>query len=69
MTKDILAREPTARSFLTVRELSDELGISEGVIRSEIKSGRLKSFLPRGRKRGVRVRVDWVDQWIKEGTR
>ena len=34
-------------------------------LNEEIRAGRLRCFLPRGRKRGRRVRPEWFDEWME----
>ena len=56
------------KAFYSVPEVSTALGIPESTLRRELSSGRLRSFLPSGRKRGRLVTPEWVDEWIERGT-
>lgn len=52
----------------TLQEVSTVLGVEYGTLRDECTAGRLKYHLPEGRKQGMLVRPEWVDEWIEEGT-
>lgn len=56
------------KGMYTLREVSDVTGVPYATLLVESKAGRLESFLPKGRKRGIRVVPEWVDMWIAEGS-
>ena len=49
----------------TLPEVSEVTGIPYSTLLEESKAGRLESFLPKGRKRGIRVEPEWVDEWMR----
>ena len=57
----------TVEPRLTVAEVAALTHSGEDYIRAEISAGRLKSYLPHGKKRGRLVRLDWLREW-EEGT-
>ena len=72
MTGQILPRQPTAGTpprLYTVVEVSEITGVPTSTLYDEMEAGRLKYMLPRGRSRGKRIKAEWLDEWIKEGTR
>ena len=48
---------------LTVAQVAALTHSGEDYIRSEISAGRLKSYLPHGKRRGRLVRMDWLREW------
>lgn len=56
------------KGMYTLREVSDVTGVPYSTLLNESKSGHLESFMPSGRKRGIRVVPEWVDRWIAEGS-
>lgn len=52
----------------SVNDVCTVLGLSPQTMWDEIKAERITVFIPSGRKRGMLLRPEWVDQWIKEGT-
>lgn len=55
--------------FYKIGVVAAVLGIAASTLTDETKAGRLKCFLPHGRKQGRLFRGEWVDEWIEEGTR
>ena len=51
------------------REVSIATGVPYSTVRDERDCGRLKGFLPEGRKQGWLFKPEWVDEWIEGGTR
>ena len=47
----------------TVAQVAALTHSGEDYIRAEISAGRLKSYLPHGKKRGRLVRLDWLREW------
>jgi len=45
------------------------VGVPYTTLTEECKAGRLKYHLPHGRRQGRTFRPEWVDEWIREGTR
>ena len=72
MTGQILPRHPTAgtppRPYAVV-EASEITGVPASTLYDEMRAGRLKYMLPRGRSRGRRIEREWLDEWIREATR
>lgn len=56
------------RLLYPVKTVAIVLGIPPSSIQDEIRAGRMRSFLPEGRKQGKLIRPEWVDQWIEEGS-
>lgn len=56
------------KGMYTMREVSIATGIPYTTVRDERICGRLKSFLPKGRKQGFLFKPEWVDEWIDGGT-
>lgn len=67
MTFDEIARERgiKPKALYPVNEIAQISGIPYSTLIVELSSGRLKSTLPAGRKRGRLVRPEWVDDWIE----
>ena len=56
------------KGMYTMREVSIATGVPYNTIRDERCCGRLKGFLPEGRKQGWLFKPVWVDEWIDGGT-
>lgn len=72
MTGHILPRHPTADTpprLYTVVEASEITGVPASTLYDEMRAGRLKYMLPRGRSRGRRIEREWLDEWIREATK
>ena len=50
----------------TVSETSRYLGVPLTTLYDEIRAGRLRAFMPAGKKRGMKVMVTAVDEWLEE---
>lgn len=50
----------------TVADTSRYLGIPLTTLYDEIRAGRLRVFMPAGKKRGMKVMVTAVDEWLEE---
>lgn len=50
----------------TVADTSRYLGIPLTTLYDEIHAGRLRAFMPAGKKRGMKVTVTAVDEWLQE---
>lgn len=50
----------------TVADTSRYLGIPLTTLYDEIRAGRLRAFMPAGKKRGMKVMVTAVDEWLEE---
>lgn len=48
-------------------EVSRASGIPVRTINDEMRAGRLKFFLPKGRKQGRLIAPEWFDQWLEAG--
>lgn len=57
------------RMTYTPRETSEYTGIPYETLLGDIRSGRLRAYVPRGRRRGYRIRPEWVDEWLEEVSR
>lgn len=72
MTGQIIPRHPTAGTpprLYTVVEASEITGVPASTLYDEMRAGRLKYMLPRGRSRGRRIEREWLEEWIEEATR
>lgn len=58
----------TIEPRLTVAQVAALTHRGEDYIRAEMRDGRLKSYLPHGRKRGRLVRMDWLREWEEEAS-
>nr|DAQ68602.1 MAG TPA: helix-turn-helix domain protein [Caudoviricetes sp.] len=52
----------------TVSETAAYIGIPERTLYEEVKAGRMRSVVPRGRTRGAVIRPEDVDRWVRENT-
>lgn len=48
-------------------EVSAASGIPVRTINDEMRAGRLKYFLPKGRRQGRLIAPEWFDQWLEAG--
>lgn len=51
----------------SVKEVARVTGVPYSTLLAECRAGRLRSYLPKGRKQGWKVRPEWVDEWIETG--
>ena len=58
-----LPRKP----FYTLTETAKATGIPYSAVLSAAKSGRLRAFMPNGRKRGMVTSAEWFAEWIAGG--
>ena len=56
------------RMAYTVSETAAYLGIPERTLHEEVRSGRLRCVVPRGRTRGAVIRPEDVDRWVRENS-
>lgn len=56
------------KPFYTIPETAKATGIPYSAILSAAKSGRLRAFMPNGRKRGMVTSAEWFEEWIAGGT-
>lgn len=56
-----------SKPLYCISEVSKASGIPASTLYDERKAGRLKAFMPPGRKRGVLVAPEWFDEWMQEG--
>lgn len=54
--------------FYTAREVAEATGVPVRTVTEEMREGRMRYFLPRGRANGRVCRAEWVDEWIEAGT-
>lgn len=70
MTFEEMARlrglEP--RMAYGVADVSRVTDVPRSTLYEEIKAGRLRCFLPAGRRQGMLVRPEWVDEWLDAGS-
>ena len=52
----------------SISDVCSVLGIPPRTMYGEISAERITVFVPNGRKHGMLIRPEWVDEWIKEGT-
>lgn len=52
------------RMSYSVSDTSRYLGVAQTALYDEIHAGRLRAFMPEGKKRGIRVTVEAVDEWL-----
>ena len=55
------------KGMYTVSEVSKASGVCVQVLYDEIGAGRLRTFLPAGRRRGMLVTPQWFDDWMEGG--
>ena len=55
------------KPLYTITEVSKASGVPRSTLDEERKSGRLKAFIPPGKRRGWLVRCEWFDEWFEEG--
>ena len=60
--------DTTIEPRLTVAQVAALTHRGEDYIRSEMREGRLKSYLPHGRNRGRLVLMDWLLEWDEQAT-
>lgn len=68
MFSDEVKRLGPKKLLYPVKDVASVLGVSENVIRNEIKAGRMKYHKPDGKREGMYLRPEWVDEWIEAGT-
>lgn len=56
------------KPFYTLTEAAKATGIPYSAVLSAAKSGRLRAFMPNGRKRGMVTSAEWFAEWVAEGT-
>lgn len=57
------------RLLYDISSVSHVTGVPARTLRAECQAGRLMHMLPPGRKQGIMCRPEWVDEWMREGTR
>ena len=57
------------KPLYSLSEVSRATGVSLSAVYEERKNGSLAAFIPGERKRGYMVKPEWVDEWIKKGTK
>ena len=62
---DALGMQP--KLLYSLQETAKVTGVPYETILEECQTGRLRCYLPPGRKQGRIVRPEWVDAWIEEG--
>lgn len=50
-----------------ISEVAEASKVSNTTLSEDAKAGRIKTFLPPGRKRGRLVKPEWFEDWWKEG--
>lgn len=50
-----------------ISEVAEASKVSKTTLSEDAKAGRIKTFLPPGRKRGRLVKPEWFEDWWKEG--
>ncbi len=63
LTEDVAVQE----RFLTVPEIAERLHVSEWTVREWLRGGRLRGYLPAGRRGGWRVKEADLERYM-EGT-
>lgn len=54
-----------ARLAYTPEETALYTGVSYHSVLDEIRAGRLRAYVPRGHRRGYRIKPEWVDEWME----
>lgn len=62
---DALGMQP--KLLYSLQETAKVTGVPYETILEECRTGRLRCYLPPGRKQGRAIRPEWVDEWIEEG--
>lgn len=44
-------------------------GLSRRTLYEEVRAGRLRALVPKGRTKGYRIKPEDVDIWVRENTR
>ena len=57
------------KPLYSLREAADVSSIPYWTLLDEVNAHRLRSFLPKGRKQGMRIAPEWFDEWFEEGSR
>ncbi|MEG2934520.1 MAG: hypothetical protein RR842_13175 [Gordonibacter sp.] len=50
-----------------LREIEQASGIAYTTISEDAAAGKIKTFLPPGRKRGRMIKPEWFDEWFGRG--
>lgn len=50
--------------LMTIRQVAEELGVSQETIRKTIKAGRLRYSQPTGAYGSIRIRRSWFNAWV-----
>lgn len=56
-----------SKGMYTLREVERASSVPFTTLSEDAKSGRIKTFMPPGRKRGRLVKPEWFDEWFREG--
>lgn len=56
-----------SKPLYSIGEVAKASGVPASTLYDERKAGRLKSFMPPGKKRGALVAPEWFDEWMREG--
>lgn len=43
-------------------------GLTSRTLYEEVRAGRLRAIVPRGRTKGYRIKPEDVDRWVRENT-
>ena len=52
--------KPTQKKFLTIKQVADQLQVSESTVRRAIRAGKLQSTKVLG---SIRIQPEWVDKF------
>lgn len=57
------------KPLYSLKEAAEVSSIPYRTLLDEVNAHRLRSFLPKGRKQGMRIAPEWFDEWFEEGSR
>jgi excisionase family DNA binding protein len=55
-----------AERYLTVRDIAEQLAVSEDTVRRWLRERRLRGFIPGGPRSGYRIRESELERFIAE---
>ena len=61
--------ELPVKPMYRLREVERASGIPYSTLSLAVRSGEMKSFMPVGQSRGMRVKPEWFDPWSMLGVR
>jgi excisionase family DNA binding protein len=62
----LMGATSVAERYLTVRDIAEQLAVSEDTVRRWLRERRLRGFIPGGPRSGYRIRESELERFIAE---